>query len=370
MREYLLTIALAGALTFFLTPYVRRLALKSGAYLELRSRDLHTSITPRWGGLAMWLSAMITLFIVRHLHLVGKSFDREMQGIIFAGAVIVALGAIDDVIELDSVTKFAGQALAAGILLIYGVQLLWIPFNGIITLPTNIGALITVLFVMVVMNAVNFVDGLDGLATGIVAISAGSFFAFSYFLAVVNGFSRAGSPSLISALVFGVCVGFFPHNYHPARIFMGDSGAMFLGLLLAASAITLTGQIDTNSITTGHGATYLPLALPIMILAIPLLDLFMAIFRRMKAGQSPFASDSQHLHHRLLAAGNTHRRTSIILYLWSAIFAIPAVITAFLPFWIALLTALILFAAVILLMSTGKSTEKKELVSFTSHEKI
>jgi UDP-GlcNAc:undecaprenyl-phosphate/decaprenyl-phosphate GlcNAc-1-phosphate transferase len=359
MREYLMVMALAGAITFFLTPYVRTLALRSGAYLEIRSRDLHEAITPRWGGLAMWLGMIITIFIVRNLPLIGKSYDREFQGIILASAVIVALGAIDDVFEIDSITKFAGQALAAGILLIYGVQILWIPFNGIITLPTNLGALLTVIFVMVVMNAVNFVDGLDALATGIVAIMAGSFFAYSYLLAVVNGFSRAGSPSLISALVFGVCVGFFPYNYHPARIFMGDSGAMLLGLLLAASAITLTGQIDTGAINSGHGATFLPLALPIMVLAIPLLDLGMAIVRRLRAGKSPFSSDSQHLHHRLLLAGNSHRRTSIILYLWSAIFAIPAVVTAFLPFWVALLTALVLFSVAIVLMLSGKASSLK-----------
>ncbi len=354
MREYLLTIALAGAITFAMTPLIRRLAMRSGAFLEIRRRDLHSQITPRWGGLAMWVGLMLTVFIVKNLSLVGKSYDRELQGIIIASAVIVILGAIDDVFDLDSVTKFAGQALAAGILLIYGIQILWIPWNGIISLPTNIGALVTVLFVLVVMNAVNFVDGLDGLATGIVAIASGSFFAFSYLLAVVNGLSRAGSPSLISALVFGVCVGFFPHNYHPARIFMGDSGAMLLGLLLASSAISLTGQIDTGAITTGHGATYLPLALPIMILAIPLIDLFMAIFRRLVAGKSPFSSDSRHLHHRLLVAGNSHRRTSIILYLWTGIFAIPAVVTAFLPFWVAAIIALLLVSLVFTLMFTGK----------------
>jgi UDP-GlcNAc:undecaprenyl-phosphate GlcNAc-1-phosphate transferase len=193
---------------------------------------------------------------------------------------------------------------------------------------------------MTVINAVNFIDGLDGLATGVVAICATAFFAFSYILAVVNGFSRAGAPSLITAVVIGMCLGFLPHNFHPARIFMGDSGAMLLGLLLAASAITLTGQIDVNAISSSSSrSAYLPLLLPFTILAIPLLDLIMAIVRRLRAGRSPFASDRQHLHHRLLDLGNSHRRTTFILYVWAATFAFPTVIAAFEPLWIALLVA-------------------------------
>jgi len=340
MREYLLTLLLAAIITFLLTPLVRSLAMRSGAYVGIRDRDVHTVVTPRWGGVAMWGAMSITFLIVNHLPLVGKSFGREAQGIFLAGTFIMVLGMLDDRFDLDSITKFAGQAVAAGILLLHGVQILWLPINGILTLPANIGQLLTVLFVMTVINAVNFIDGLDGLATGVVAICATAFFAFSYILAVVNGFSRAGAPSLITAVVIGMCLGFLPHNFHPARIFMGDSGAMLLGLLLAASAITLTGQIDVNAISSSSSrSAYLPLLLPFTILAIPLLDLIMAIARRLRAGRSPFASDRQHLHHRLLDLGNSHRRTTFILYLWAATFAFPTVIAAFEPLWIALLVA-------------------------------
>ena len=340
MREYLLTLLLAAIITFLLTPLVRSLAMRSGAYVGIRDRDVHTVVTPRWGGVAMWGAMSITFLIVNHLPLVGKSFGREAQGIFLAGTFIMVLGMLDDRFDLDSITKFAGQAVAAGILLLHGVQILWLPINGILTLPANIGQLLTVLFVMTVINAVNFIDGLDGLATGVVAICATAFFAFSYILAVVNGFSRAGAPSLITAVVIGMCLGFLPHNFHPARIFMGDSGAMLLGLLLAASAITLTGQIDVNAISSSSSrSAYLPLLLPFTILAIPLLDLIMAIVRRLRAGRSPFASDRQHLHHRLLDLGNSHRRTTFILYLWAATFAFPTVIAAFEPLWIALLVA-------------------------------
>ena len=344
MREFLLTIAFAAALCYLITPFVKTLAMKAGAFINLRSRDTHTVVTPRWGGIGMWISMSITFLVVSHLPLVSKSFGREATGIFLAGTFIMILGALDDLYDLDSITKFAGQAVAGGILLLHGVQILWLPINGIYILPPSIGQLLTILFVMVVINAINFVDGLDGLATGIVAICAMAFFGFSYLLAVVNGLNRAGAPSLITAIIIGVCIGFLPHNYHPARIFMGDSGAMFLGLLLSAAAITLTGQIDLNAITNqSSNKVLLPLLLPFSVLAIPLIDLSMAIVRRLRAGRSPFAADKEHLHHKLLSMGNSHRRTSAILYSWTAMFAFPTAIAAFAPIWVALMVGLGIF---------------------------
>jgi len=351
VREYLLTIALSATLCYLVTPFIKELAMKAGAYINVRSRDTHTIVTPRWGGIGMWISMSISFLVVNHLPLVAKSFGRESTGIFLAGTFIMILGALDDMYDLDSITKFAGQAVAGGILLLHGVQILWLPINGIYILPPSIGQLITIVFVMVVINAVNFVDGLDGLATGIVAICAMAFFGFSYLLAVVNGLNRAGAPSLFTAVIIGICVGFLPHNYHPARIFMGDSGAMFLGLILSAAAITLTGQIDVNAITSQRSnSALLPLLLPFTILAIPLIDLGMAIVRRLRAGRSPFAADKEHLHHKLLSMGNSHRRTSAILYSWTAMFAFPTVAAAFAPLWLALLIglAILLFSLVLL----------------------
>jgi len=348
MREYLVTVLLAAVITYLITPLVRDLAIKAGAVTAIRSRDVHLEPTPRWGGLAMWLAMALTLVIVNYLPLVHKSFGSDATGIFLSGTFILFLGLLDDRFDLDPITKFAGQALAAGILLIYGVQILWLPINGITTLPTNIGQLLTVLFVMVVINAINFVDGLDGLATGIVMICAGSFFAFSYLLAVINGLNRAGAPSLITAVVIGLCLGFLPHNFHPAQIFMGDSGAMFLGLLLSASAITLTGQVDATAITEENGGTaLLPLLLPFTILAIPLLDFVMAIVRRVKAGRSPFSADREHLHHRIMRMG-------VSLYLWTAMFALPTVISAFVPIWIAIISGVVIFLISLLVIKTNK----------------
>ncbi|CAN2233323.1 MraY family glycosyltransferase [Candidatus Planktophila dulcis] len=360
MREYLVTLLLAAALCYVVTPFVRTLAIKVGAVAQIRTRDIHTTPTPRWGGLAMWIAMALTFAMVNHLSLVGKSFGRESLGIFLAATLLVAIGLVDDRFELDALTKLAGQALAAGILLIFGIQVLWLPINGVITLPPSIGQLVTVMIVLVTINAVNFIDGLDGLAAGIVAISGAAFFAFAYLLAVIYGFSRAGAPSLITAVIIGICIGFLPHNVHPAKIFMGDSGSMFLGLLLAASAITLTGQIDPNAISAEKlGPTLLPLMLPFAVLAIPLIDLFSAIFRRLRAGQSPFSSDKEHMHHRILRAGNTHLRTTLIMYLWTATIAFPVVVSAFAQLWVAAIVAGAMLAFTLYYSKSGVGVSAK-----------
>ncbi|HRD09733.1 MAG TPA: MraY family glycosyltransferase [Candidatus Nanopelagicaceae bacterium] len=348
MREYSLTLLIAAALTYMLTPLVRKFALRQKAVANVRERDIHTETTPRWGGVAMWLSMGATLLMVQNLELVGKAYSRELLGIFIAASFVLLIGILDDRFELDAVTKLAGQGLAAAILLLFGIQILWLPIDGIIVLPTNIGQLLTVLVVIVIINAVNFIDGLDGLATGIVAISAASFFGFSYLLAVENGFSRAGAPSLVTAIVIGTCIGFLPHNIHPARIFMGDSGSMFLGLVLAAAAITLMGQIDANAVFSENiGPAALPLLLPFAVLAIPLLDLGLAVLRRVRRGKSPFAPDKEHLHHKLMSMGNSQQRTSVILYLGTGMLALPAMLSAFIPVWAALVVgALLLILAI------------------------
>lgn len=355
MREYLVTLLLAAAICYVVTPFVRTWAIKFGAVAAIRQRDIHTTPTPRWGGVAMWIAMTVTFLIVGNLSLVGNSFGHDAQGIFLAGTFLVLLGMADDRYELDAITKLAGQAMAAGILLLYGIQVLWLPINGVTTLPPSIGQLVTVLAVLVTINAVNFIDGLDGLAAGVVAISGVAFFAFAYLLAVIYGFSRAGAPSLITAVTVGICLGFLPHNTNPARIFMGDSGSMFLGLLLASSAITLTGQVDPNAITAESlGPALLPLLLPFAVLAIPLIDLSLAVIRRIRAGKSPFSSDKEHLHHRIMRAGNTQIRTAAILYLWTATIAFPVTVSAFAPIWLSAIVAGLMLAFTIK-FSRGKS---------------
>ena len=358
MREYLVTLFISAALCYLITPLVRAQAVRFGALAQIRGRDIHTVPTPRWGGFAMWSAMAVTFLIVKNLPLVGKSFGHETEGIFLAATAIVILGMADDRFQLDALTKLAGQVFAAGILLLYGVQILWLPINGVITLPPSIGQLVTVLIVVVTINAVNFIDGMDGLAAGIVAIAGIAFFAFAYLLSVDFGFSRAGAPSLTTAVLVGVCVGFLPHNAHPARIFMGDSGSMLLGLLLASAAITVTGQVDPNAISAeSTGPTLLPLLLPFAVLAIPLVDLILAVVRRVKAGRSPFAPDNEHLHHRLLSAGNSQLKTAFILYLWTATIAFPVTVLAFAPRWTAAATALVLLTMTIIVTRSGKKVK-------------
>ena len=205
------------------------------------------------------------------------------------------------------------------------------------------------------MNAVNMVDGLDGLAAGVVGIGAAACFAYTYLLSVEEGLELATAPALISVVLCGVCLGFLPHNFSPARVFMGDSGALLIGLVLAASSVTLTGQIDPSAVPGGQSLllALLPLILPIAVLAVPLLDLFLAIIRRTRAGLSPFEADKQHLHHRLLELGHSHPRAVLLMYGWSGTVAFGAVTVSLLQGWTVRVVAIgalmvLTFATVVL----------------------
>ena len=369
MREYLLAGFIAATITYLLTPVVRSLALRAGALSPIRARDVHTVPTPRWGGLALIGGLLAGLLAANQLPLLHNAFvgSRDIIAIASGALVVCLIGIADDIWQLDAITKLAGQALAAGVMVIQGVQLLWLPINGVIALPSSLGIVATILVVVVAINAVNFVDGLDGLATGIVAIAASAFFAFSYLLAVVHGFSRAGTATLITILIVGVCIGFLPHNVAPAKIFMGDSGSMPLGFLLAGSAISITGQLDANALSAENLApALLPLVLTFAVLAIPLLDLSWAIIRRTFSGKSPFTPDKLHLHHRLLRIGHTHRRASAILYLWTAAIAYPVSAVAFMPLRWAIYSGVV--ACLLALLATFGLVRGKPKYSTRSFE--
>jgi UDP-GlcNAc:undecaprenyl-phosphate GlcNAc-1-phosphate transferase len=203
------------------------------------------------------------------------------------------------------------------------------------------------------MNAVNFIDGLDGLVAGVVLIGTSVFFVYSYLLAQqtspTNYFNLA---SLISAIVIGVCLGFLPLNWHKAKIFMGDSGAMLLGLLMATSALAVTGQIDPGAVSSEVLApAFLPLVLPLAILMLPLLDLTLAVLRRIRAGKSPFSADRKHIHHKLQDFGHSHTGSVMVFYLWTAVISLSALALLFIP--AELVFALTLVAAVPVLVYTA-----------------
>ena len=340
MREYLLTLLVAATVSYLAVGVVRSVALRLGILAEIRDRDVHDVPIPRLGGVGMLFGLLAGFAVAAKLPLLHRIFASgdEIRGVLTGAAVICAVGVVDDVWGLDAVTKLAGQVLAAGLMALQGVQLLWLPLpQRTVSLDSTSGTLITVLVVLVTVNAVNFVDGLDGLAAGVVAIAAGAFFLFSYILAVQHNADHAATPLLISAVLVGMCAGFLVHNFNPAHIFMGDSGSMLIGLLLASSTITLTGRVSYGALSgLDWSATLLPLLLPLAVLAVPFADLLLAVLRRTRAGRSPFAPDKQHLHHRLLEIGHSQRRAVLIMYGWTALIAYGAVGLAVLPADVAL----------------------------------
>ena len=334
MREYALVFLVAAAVTYLLTVIAREIALRTGAVAQVRDRDVHAEPVPYLGGLAMLGGLVASYVVAGHLPFLstrsGPFVFHDARIVLIAGALICAIGVLDDLFELDALTKFGGQLLAAGFLVHEGIQYLLLPQSGgaQLSLDQTQGALLTVFIVVATVNAVNFVDGLDGLAAGVVAIGALSFFVFCYQLTSLNNASLASTGALLSAMLAGACVGFLPHNVNPARLFMGDSGSMLIGLVLSSSAITLTGQYSGTELSQGAlGSkasllpTLLPVALPILILVVPLADLVLAVIRRTRAGRSPFSPDKQHLHHRLLEIGHSQRRAVFIMWAWAALVA-------------------------------------------------
>ena len=337
MREYLLVFVVAAVMTYVSTPFVRWLAIRSGAITAVRDRDIHTVPIPRLGGVAMLLGFMAALLVASRLPYLSQIFrGGEMKGVLVGALIVCAVGVLDDLRELDWLTKLAGQMIAAGVMAFYGVQLLSLPLFGVTVLPAPVLVTLTILTVIISSNAVNFIDGLDGLAAGVVAIAAVAFFSYAYLLSKTydppNVFSSA---TFITAALVGCCVGFLPHNFHPARLFMGDSGSLMLGLLLAAATITMTGNIDPGQVGGNPSvAILLPVVLPLAILSLPLLDVLLAVVRRTRAGRRPWAPDAEHLHHRMLRIGHTHVQAVLLLYLWAAVVALGVVSFAFVSGWV------------------------------------
>ena len=338
MREYLLVFVVAAAVTYVTTPFVRWLAVVTGAMTAVRARDVHLVPIPRLGGVAMLLGFMAALVVATRLPFLSQIFrGGDMAGVLFGAIIVCAIGVMDDIRDLDWLTKLAGQMLAAGVMAYKGVQLLSLPLFGVTVLPAPVLVTITIFAVIISANAVNFIDGLDGLAAGVVAIAGLAFFSYSYLLSrsydPPNVFSSA---TFITAALVGCCVGFLPHNFHPARLFMGDSGSLLLGLLLAAATIEMTGNIDTSVQLGGNAlaAILLPVVLPLAVLSVPLLDVLLAVVRRTRAGRHPWQPDAQHLHHRMLQIGHTHVQAVLLLYLWAALVALGAVSFAFVNGWL------------------------------------
>ena len=334
MREYAFIFLVALATTYVLVPFMRTIAVRVGAFTEVRERDVHVVPIPRLGGVAMYLGYAAATLVAWRMPFLRQVFESaELIGVLVGAGVVCLVGAIDDVRELDPLTKLGGQLLAAAIIAFAGVQLFSVPLGVVTVLPAPLLVILTIFVVVLCINAVNFIDGLDGLAAGIVAIAAIAFFIYSYVItSTISPPNVFSSATFVAAALAGSCVGFLPHNIFPAKLFMGDSGALTLGLLFAAATILNVGHISPADVSANRiAATILPLLIPISIIMLPLLDIVWAVVRRTARGQRPWEADSQHLHHRMLQIGHGHFRAVLLLWLWAFVVAMGSVSFVFLP---------------------------------------
>ncbi|NLG45558.1 MraY family glycosyltransferase [Gordonia sp. (in: high G+C Gram-positive bacteria)] len=339
LRELALVALTAAGITYFITSQVRVSAVRFGAVAVPRQRDVHVIPTPRLGGVGMYFGIVCAIGLAAQLPALnrGFSYTNDMLAVLAAGLVIVLVGIIDDRWGLDALTKFVGQLTAAGVLVIMGVSwyLLYVPFAdiGTVVLDPLQAGLLTVAITVTTINAINFVDGLDGLAAGLGLIAAVAICLFSLGLLHDQGGDVSYyPPALITAALAGACLGFLPHNFSPARIFMGDSGAMLIGLMLAAASTSASGRVARSAYGPADMFTLLsPLILVAAVMFIPMLDMIMAVIRRTRAGVGFYTPDKMHLHHRLLELGHSQRRVALVIYLWVGVLAFSVALGTLVP---------------------------------------
>jgi UDP-GlcNAc:undecaprenyl-phosphate GlcNAc-1-phosphate transferase len=322
LSAYLIVGATAAVVTFFSVPLVRRLSIRIGAIAAPDERHVHLEPTPRGGGAAMMIG-LVGAFAVAALlddFSAVMAARTEMVGVVIAAGVIFSVGFIDDVREISAPAKIAGMVLAGSVMSLTGVSILFfrVPFFDLLFLSADWSALVTVLWVVGMANVVNLIDGLDGLAGGIVAIASATFLLYALQLGNEGVLDPANPGALWAVITFGVCIGFLPHNVHPARIFMGDGGALLLGLLMAASTMSVGGR-TTEEFSGLSYFFFAPIFIPLVILGVPVLDTAFAITRRAVKRTAVAEADKEHLHHRLMRLGHGHRRSVLILWLWTAL---------------------------------------------------
>lgn len=342
---YAVVLAVAALATAVTCLPAAWLARRIGYVALPDERRVHTRATPYGGGAAMFLGFLVAMMVAASVPQLRTVFrgSSEPLGVVLAAAAIFAVGLIDDAREMSAPAKMAGQVLAASILYFLGVTLYWfkVPLGGLVTLTPGITPLIMALWVIALTNAVNLIDGLDGLAAGVVAIGGGALAVYGLKLMETGVLGATNVGPLVAVIACGICLGFLPFNFHPAKMFMGDAGALLLGLLMSASTMVIGGRI--SSPTTG--LTYFffaPLLIPFFILGVPLVDMAFAFVRRTARGTGFHTPDKDHIHHRLLRLGHGHRRSVVILWAWTALLSgfilFPLFVhkvNAFIPFGVA-----------------------------------
>ena len=339
--------AVAMVVAAILTPFAARLAVRYHAVSMPSERGLATHTTPLWGGLAilagvllaaaLWMPDTIRLPRTAHAH--PGEVNTVHTWVVLAGACLIALvGAIDDKRALPPLLKLVGQVGAAVIAVEGGAVVtdVTLPFIGSLQFP-NVGGVLTVIWLVGLMNVVNFSDGVDGLAAGLCAIDGIAFSVIAFDLGVTGA-------AILAALTAGAALGFLFHNFHPASVFMGDSGANLLGYLLGVVAVV--GSLKTNVV--------IALAVPLVILAVPFLDTGFVVAKRLKYRRAPWAADANHFHHRMARIGFSQRKTVAYLYAWTVLLAGVAIALRFVPYsdhhghyragWLALMIVIAVIA--------------------------
>ncbi len=365
MTFYLLVALIAAIVSFGASWGVLRLSHRYKLYPGIRERDVHTTPTPRLGGIAIVFGIVVALAIASQISWFDLVYADPFPiiAIIVSALVMLGLGVVDDLYDLDWMTKLAGQLLIAGFLAWSSLQLTSLPVGpdgGITVLSPTMSLIVTVFAVVLVMNAVNFIDGLDGLVAGVTIIAGTVFFIYSYMLSIDTAQTAFNLASLVMAVLLGATAGFLPFNWHPAKIFMGDGGALVVGMLMAVSTISVTGQIDPGIDRSQLVPVFIPLLLPFAVLIVPLLDFGLAVLRRLRAGKSPFSADRKHLHHRLLDMGHSHFHAVLIFYAWTAVVAFGALLFLFLTWWWAL-TAMVIGLIVCTLVTLAPISRRKRI---------
>jgi UDP-GlcNAc:undecaprenyl-phosphate GlcNAc-1-phosphate transferase len=332
MGAYIFVGVVAAVTTFVATPIARHLSIRVGALVPPGERRVHRDPLPTLGGVAMLTGVLVAMLVASRLPDLRAVFSASSAplGVLVAALIIFSVGQLDDLRKVglaggdgsgvSAPAKLAGMVLAGSVLSIAGVSTIFlrIPFGGILALTPDLAALVTVMWVAGMCNALNFIDGLDGLCAGIVAIAAGTFFLYGHRLEDVDVLRAGNIGPLLAIITLGICLGFLPHNFHPARIIMGDAGALLLGVLMAASTMSVGGSTDAEF----SGQTFFffaPLFIPLFILGVPILDTAFAIVRRASRRAGVAAADKEHLHHRLMRLGHGQRRSVLILWAWTAL---------------------------------------------------
>ncbi|HEY5108154.1 MAG TPA: MraY family glycosyltransferase [Acidimicrobiales bacterium] len=349
LNWYAVLLVVAAASTWALTFPARRIAVQIGYVAQPDVRKVHQRVTPQSGGVAMFLGMLLTWAVAASIPGLDQLFrgpSSEALGLILGATAIFVVGLIDDFRDMSAPAKVAGQVLAATILYRMGVT--WfqfkVPLTGLVQLSPEWTPLLTALWVIAITNAVNLIDGLDGLAAGVVAIASGALAVYGLHLQYLGNLPTDNIGPLIAVVTCGICLGFLPHNFHPAKIFMGDGGALLLGLLMAASTMLIGGRSagTVGGVAASSGQTYFffaPLFIPFFILGVPIVDMVFAFVRR-TANRTGFSTpDKNHLHHRLLRLGHGHRRSVLILWAWTVLLSglvlfplYVSSVNAFIPF--------------------------------------